>query len=196
MDGLPVTRRTTALPHLQLPLLLLLVGLLLPSAASATAHVDHLLPLHRRLASTLDRRDTASATALQLSPRPTPSPSLDLLPRIISTHKFKPKPKLSYVRSQAARRLEVESGAADHSCLAAGTTAAQINALFASRGSDAGVLSLCPSTVYYLEDTIYFTAANQGLQTLGGEAVDRSKRAELRISNSNISTALISMNCV
>jgi hypothetical protein len=58
------------------------------------------------------------------------------------------------------------------------------------------VLDLCPGTVYLVEETIFFTAAGQGLRTLGGAAVARSQRAELRIASADISTAIHSMNCV
>ena len=94
------------------------------------------------------------------------------------------------------RSTDVTRRAGDASCLAPGTTAAEINALFASKGASAGVLDLCPGTIYLLEETIFFTAPGQGLRTLGGAAVARSQRAELRIASAGISTALNSMNCV
>lgn len=149
-------------------------------------------PAHGRLASRV------AGAPYGLSPRPTPSPASNPLPSLIASYRSKPLPKLSYVSGQTVRRSDDTERRAttDASCLAAGTTAAQINALFASKGSSAGVLNLCPSTTYHLEETIYFTAAGQGLQTLGGSSVARSARAELRIASANISVAVNAMNCV
>lgn len=179
----------------QLPVLfasLLLLSAWLPIATAAESLSDP--------SSRFEGRADGGTPSQRLSPRPTPSHRSKPLAERIQTYRTRPLPKVAYVRSGRQPTIrhsaDVARRASDAACLAPGTTAAEINALFASRGAGAGVLDLCPGTVYLLEETIFITSAGQGLRTLGGAAVARSQRAELRISSAAISTAVNSMNCV
>ena len=191
----PSTTRRVPSWRRQLPALLavlVLAGAWLPLAAAAASCSEPGL--------VLEPRAVGGTSSRQLSPRPTPSRASKPLAERIKTNRTRPLPKVAYVRAggqpTVRRSADVARRAGEAACLAPGTTAAEINALFASKGTGAGVLDLCPGTVYLVEETIFFTAAGQGLRTLGGAAVARSQRAELRIASADISTAIHSMNCV
>jgi len=72
-------------------------------------------------------------------------------------------------------------------CLAAGSDQDDINALLWAGGAKTKV-QLCPSTTYYLNDTIYFSAAAQELSTLGYPT--DNTRATLVVTGQNQSCAI------
>ncbi|KAL7415927.1 hypothetical protein BDY24DRAFT_250365 [Mrakia frigida] len=118
------------------------------------------------------------------SPRPTPEPVSGGLERLRAQYKDFNTSSLT------------ESGMTKRAgCVGNGTSIAQFNSFYATRGVNA-VIYLCVGSVFEVTETILFAFTGQGLQTEGGSSVPWEQRAKLIITNTLIATAIQSNGCI
>lgn len=139
------------------------------------------------LLTTVDAEAGSLTLPAPRSPRPTPAVPSGGLARVRTTYKSVQLPDGFLSKRQSG---------SSPPCLGSSTTVAQINALLQTGGASAGVLQFCPKAVISVDQTIYFSAAGQGLQTQGGTAVAPADRATFVVVSSSISTVAEATNCV
>lgn len=172
----------SSLPFLLLATLLLLSFIAVPSLALAQPpHGSR--PNH--LKKTVKAREITPIELTipqDLSPRPTPEPVAGGLERLRALYANK---NTSLTESTMTKRAN---------CVGNGTTIAQFNGFFATRGINT-ILLLCPGSVFNVTDTILFAFTGQGLQTEGGSSVPWDQRAKLIITSPKIATAIQATGC-